>query len=42
MDEQNIFGIKYEVDIESLKTSSVEAKKASAWQMPNLKNPLVN
>ena len=28
MDEQNIFGIKYEVDIESLKTSSAEAKKS--------------
>ena len=28
MDDQNIYGIKYEVDIESLKTSSAEAKKS--------------
>lgn len=27
MDEQNVYGIKYEVDIEELKTSTAEAKK---------------
>ena len=27
MDEQNVYGIKYEVDIEELKTSTAEASK---------------